>query len=415
MTDFPVADAKRPTPAAGGSSETGPAGMTSKAAAVVAGGNWDLQGGWLVSRPISSPDGQWKGTETSEAPEQVPSRALLNDGVWHPSADGGFDSWTQDRTGIHHYHVQATSGPSKAAAVQDPSKPNAGDVFSVTKKGVNVHAGPELEAGITAVFMPGTEVRATGELRTDHAGNKLIEVEAGHRKGWVLARLLTTVSQADRGPENLAAVKQRLKAYQAGDYKRDVTEVIEKARAHIAEQLAKKVPNPTLVLDIDETSLSNYEEIEHNDGAYFSKGDCTLEPGAACGVPAWEKSARAKAIGPTLELFKYAREHGVAVTFITGRPDDPEERAATMKNLAATGYEGWSGLIMKPAGASDTGSFKTNERRKLVEAGNTIVACVGDQWSDGEGGYVGKFFKVPNPWYYIPSHANPDPAQRHLN
>jgi hypothetical protein len=46
-------------------------------------------------------------------------------------------------------------------------------------------------------------------------------------------------------------------------------------------------------------------------------------------------------------------------------------------------------------------AFKTEERRKLAEAGYTIIATVGDQESDLEGGSAECRFKVPNPFYFI--------------
>ena len=43
----------------------------------------------------------------------------------------------------------------------------------------------------------------------------------------------------------------------------------------------------------------------------------------------------------------------------------------------------------------------SEERRKLAEAGNTIIATVGDQQSDLDGGFAECPFKVPNPFYFI--------------
>jgi hypothetical protein len=34
--------------------------------------------------------------------------------------------------------------------------------------------------------------------------------------------------------------------------------------------------------------------------------------------------------------------------------------------------------------------------------GHTIMANVGDQWSDLAGGHAAMDFKVPNPFYFIP-------------
>jgi SAM-dependent methyltransferase len=91
-------------------------------------------------------------------------------------------------------------------------------------------------------------------------------------------------------------------------------------------------------LDIDETSLSNWLQIKQNDFAYIQAGPCSLEPGEACGGLAWELSARAEALKPTLDLFNTAKKLKVAVFFITGRPDRRDLRTATIKNLHEAGY-----------------------------------------------------------------------------
>ena len=99
--------------------------------------------------------------------------------------------------------------------------------------------------------------------------------------------------------------------------------------------------------------------------------------------------------------FKAARSKGVAVFFITGRPEN--ERAATEDNLHKTGYEGWSGLALRPVGDSSAAAvFKTAERKKIAEQGFTIIANVGDQPSDLAGGYSERTFLLPNPFYRIP-------------
>src|SRR5258708_5908619 len=82
-----------------------------------------------------------------------------------------------------------------------------------------------------------------------------------------------------------------------------------------------------------------------------------------------------------------ARELGVAVFFISGRP--PNLRDATERNLRDQGYE-WAGVILLPEGAQFASAvdFKAPERRKLTEQGYTIVLSLGDQESDLRGGYA---------------------------
>jgi acid phosphatase len=45
--------------------------------------------------------------------------------------------------------------------------------------------------------------------------------------------------------------------------------------------------------------------------------------------------------------------------------------------------------------------YKTKERIKVEAEGYTIIAGVGDQMSDIDGGHSGCTFKVPNPFYFI--------------
>ena len=98
-----------------------------------------------------------------------------------------------------------------------------------------------------------------------------------------------------------------------------------------------------LVLDIDETALSNWSEMAANDFAYFPHARCGIvrgKPTSPCGALAWDRLEKAPAIRPTLTLYNFARARGMAVFFITGRHDS--ERAVTAQNLIKAGYVGWN-------------------------------------------------------------------------
>ena len=105
---------------------------------------------------------------------------------------------------------------------------------------------------------------------------------------------------------------------------------------------------------------------------------------------------------PTLQVFQHARASNVAVFFITGRPESP--RAATERNLASAGYAGYVTLYMEPDGAhfAFAADFKAPIRAKIEQAGYTIIANVGDQPSDLQGGHAEKKFLLPDPFYRIP-------------
>jgi pimeloyl-ACP methyl ester carboxylesterase len=184
-----------------------------------------------------------------------------------------------------------------------------------------------------------------------------------------------------------------------GRYDEDVAKVVGQARAWLEER-AKTAMKPAIVLDIDETSLSNWPAYRVNGWVRIVNGACDLQQGP-CGLRAWQALGQSKAIAPTLSLARRARELSVAVFFITGRPSSLRE--ATERNLRDQGYE-WTAVILQPEGAqfASAADFKAPERRKLTDQGYTIVLSLGDQDSDLIGGYAEKTFKLPNPVYYLP-------------
>jgi predicted secreted acid phosphatase len=208
-------------------------------------------------------------------------------------------------------------------------------------------------------------------------------------------------STAASMPGNLGDLKQQITEYKrSGGYDRDVEAVLGNAQVYVMRR-APLVRKPAIILDIDETSLSNWPEIQANDYGRFTNGACNL-PAGPCGSASWVASAQAEAILPTLALFRAAKTKGVSVFFITGRSETARE--ATESNLHKAGYDGWSALIMRPAGTStpSAADYKAPERVKIAAQGFTIIANVGDQPSDLSGGNAERTYLVPNPFYRIP-------------
>lgn len=143
---------------------------------------------------------------------------------------------------------------------------------------------------------------------------------------------------------------------------------------------------PAIVLDIDETSLSNYADLAaHN----FAASALVLAAVQSHGT----------AIKPTLGLYKDAISRGVAVFFVTGRPAAID--SITKANLRHAGYDkGWAAIYEKPVIAT-TERFKSSTRAAIEKRGYDIVANVGDQQSDLDGGHVARDFKLPDPFYFI--------------
>jgi len=199
---------------------------------------------------------------------------------------------------------------------------------------------------------------------------------------------------------NLYDAQRGVERYIAsGTYDRDFARVVADARNYL-ERRAKSAARPAIVLDIDETSLSNWPAYKVNGWVRVANGPCDLEQGP-CGLRAWQARGDSKALVPTLELAKRAKALGVAVFFISGRP--AALQADTERNLHDQGYE-FDAVILQPPGSAFTSAvdFKAPERKKIAERGYTILFSMGDQESDLRGGYAERTFKLPNPVYYLP-------------
>jgi predicted secreted acid phosphatase len=216
---------------------------------------------------------------------------------------------------------------------------------------------------------------------------------------------LTCAGPATQSPSSSAVprlyeVQRQVDEYiSSGRYDQDFAKVVDRARAWL-EQRSPTASKPAIVLDIDETSLSNWPAYRLNGWGRVVNGGCDLEQGP-CGLRAWQALGKSEALAPTRAFARRARELGVAVFFISGRP--PNLREATERNLREQGYE-WTRVILLPEGAKFKSAvdFKAPERRKIAEQGYTIILSMGDQESDLAGGFAERTFKLPNPVYYLP-------------
>lgn len=196
-------------------------------------------------------------------------------------------------------------------------------------------------------------------------------------------------------PENLAIAKQRVAKYHdSGEYQKDINQVINRAMGYLKQRVASHKPGQkkmAIILDIDETSLSNYQDMSRVDFG-----------GTKDEIRKAEDRAHDPAIDATLKLYQYAKSNGVAVFFITGRYE--EEREATAKNLKKSGYDNWDGLVLRDGEFKNApaAAYKSAIRKKITEEGYDIIINIGDQKSDLEGGYADKIYKLPNPYYLIP-------------
>jgi acid phosphatase len=203
-------------------------------------------------------------------------------------------------------------------------------------------------------------------------------------------------------PANIGDLKTEATAYyDSGAYLTDLQLAAAPAVTWIDEE-APRVTRPAVVFDIDETALSNWEVIRADDFGRVIDGPCSELPKGPCGWRAWDLRSQSTVIPPTMDVFNAARRNNAAIFFITGR--DESQRAATVRNLQSTGYAGYTELIMEPVGAQydSAADFKAPHRARIQDMGYTIIANIGDQPSDLDGGFSERTYLLPNPFYRIP-------------
>jgi acid phosphatase len=210
--------------------------------------------------------------------------------------------------------------------------------------------------------------------------------------------LISTCSFAQPQSElpNLSLVKNTLRNYHdSGQYNADISRVIDRAMCYLHFRINqnKQLAHPqklAIVLDIDETSLSNYNDmVRLNFGGTQKEGDQA------------EGAGHDPAIESTLKLYRYAESNGVAVFFVTGRLSTIRQNTA--ENLVKAGYTHWDAFYMKPVEYKNKSvvPYKSGMRKEIARRGYDIVLNIGDQESDLKGGSCDMAFKLPNPYYYI--------------
>ncbi len=225
--------------------------------------------------------------------------------------------------------------------------------------------------------------------------NKKTQVVANTLFAIMCAAFISTKSFAE--PLNLTHHKAEVKKYHdSGEYQNELTSIITQATNYIKQRAkfnqqhnnAKKL---AIVLDIDETSLSNYNRMLARD---FSSDSKQIHQAFL--------AADAPAIEPMLHLYKDALAQQVAVFFVTGRSEKFQD--VTELNLKRAGYYAWTGLYFRPNVYPESSivPFKSQIRAEITQQGYTVIASIGDQASDLNGGYAERTYKLPNPYYYIP-------------
>jgi predicted secreted acid phosphatase len=203
----------------------------------------------------------------------------------------------------------------------------------------------------------------------------------------VAALLLLTSAVALADTNRTLTTPDQLRAMKAS-YEKDITRRYGEATRTLDAQLRRHPKKPTVVMDIDETTLSNWNCFDAADFDLSALVTCVVQ-GKSVAFPA------AKA------FIKHARAKHVAIAFITGTPQ--AACALRKKNLIAQGIKLPFTITCRPA--SDTRAtvtpYKSAARRALVKKGVTIVLNIGDQQSDLDGCCENKVQRLNNPIYII--------------
>jgi acid phosphatase len=189
--------------------------------------------------------------------------------------------------------------------------------------------------------------------------------------------------------QNLSNAKKQIQQYyESGQYDKELDEIIADAKSKFSKIEVKQ--NSTVVFDVDDTALLNYEASKEMGFGYVK--DISDK---------WVSSAKVPAIPQVKELYNYLLNKNVKIIFLTGRFSDEYEY--TFRNLINEGYTTFDTLIVRNPEEKKLPAveFKSNVRTALTKQGYEIIGNVGDQWSDLKGPYSGIKIKIPNYLYLI--------------
>lgn len=210
--------------------------------------------------------------------------------------------------------------------------------------------------------------------------------------------------QNDTTPNNITRdIQQALRYHDSGKYMQQVEQTTQKATTWFLKRIQKRSLSQkklAVVFDIDETLLSNYSILKtyfqnfipalvalHNGDNFIIRYKADMQP---------------QPILPMQKLYNLIKQHNVAIFLITG--NHQQGKKYTVHQLHHIGYTGWTGIFFSPNHyhAASAAPYKTAVRKKITAQGYDIILSMGDQYSDMKGGYAEKFFKLPNPYYFIP-------------
>lgn len=133
-----------------------------------------------------------------------------------------------------------------------------------------------------------------------------------------------------------------------------------------------------IVFDIDETLLTNTANKIRNKSDIFRN----------------QRAGNLYHIPYMTKLYTECKNRGFTIALITGRTENL--RDITLTNLGK--YMNTDGvyLYMKPKAGIENGVFKSNVRKQICDSGYRIIANIGDQPTDLEGGYYENGYLLPS-------------------
>jgi HAD superfamily, subfamily IIIB (Acid phosphatase) len=172
---------------------------------------------------------------------------------------------------------------------------------------------------------------------------------------------------------NIDTYKRQLTEYQKKGYDSDVAAVMEKATRYVLDR-ASEFKRPAVVLDIDETSLSNWDNIKADDYGFIEEGPCPMQAKKACGFNDWIDLAIAPAIEPTLKFFHAIRAKEDTIS----RKENSEHRRILYKVAARSSAAPRCGISIalgsRAGRGSRTARTMTMARSCRSRAGNAITS-----------------------------------------
>jgi predicted secreted acid phosphatase len=240
----------------------------------------------------------------------------------------------------------------------------------------------------------------------------------------------TKTPRTERQVTNIDIIRQQIKNYYGdplgtgitpadSNYAKEASSVAADGATYLAKKAKHSTKNKAIILDVDDTTLRTWNYEIASNFAYNATVNATYVNGQLF-----------EPVFGMVDTVKKAQAEGYSIFFLTGRPATQE--ATTLGNLTSDGIgidagypapttlkDGEDGLFTKPAvadypdylktacaadpnGSCTTLHYKSATRAHIESLGYDIVANFGDQYSDLNGGYANKTFKLPNPTYFLP-------------